>query len=203
MPANLGRRTTAMVSLQQLGSTILSWRFAAVGTVYLSLLHSGAHLICTARYSQSMARFSTKLRSGLVSLIYYHTLSIHPEDTDLGAGTILMNVDVEKVMLGSAILHEFWTLVISCSIALYILYTNLGVTFVVPTVTSIVMAVVCFQVGKNMKPRQSIFTAATQKRVTAISNATGCMKAIRMLGLTGTVHKDLTKLREEEVDKQK
>lgn len=144
-----------------------------------------------------MARFSTKLRSGLVSLIYYHTLNIHPEDADLGAGTILMNVDVEKALLGSTLLHEFWTLMASCSIALYILYTQLGVAFVFPTITSIVMAVICFQVGKKMKPRQSNWTAATQKRVTAISYATGYMKAIRMLGLTSTVHDDLIKLREQ------
>jgi ATP-binding cassette, subfamily C (CFTR/MRP), member 1 len=160
-----------------------------------------ASLTRIPRYSQSMARFSTKLRSGLVSLIYNHTLNIHPEDADLGAGTVVMNIDVEKVMIGSAFLHDFWTLMVSCGIALYILYTQLGVTFVVPTVTSIVMAVICFQIGKRMKPRQSDWTAATQKRVTAISYATGCMKAIRMLGLTSTVHDDLTQLRKQEVDK--
>jgi ATP-binding cassette subfamily C (CFTR/MRP) protein 1 len=149
-----------------------------------------------------MARFSTKLRSGLISLIYYHTLNIHPEDADLGAGTVLMNVDVEKAILGSTFLHEFWTMMVSCSIALYILYTHLGVAFILPTVTSIVMTVICFQIGNKMKPRQSDWAAATQKRVTAISYATGCMKAIRMLGLTSTVYDDLTRLREQEVDKQ-
>lgn len=150
-----------------------------------------------------MARFSTKLRSGLISLIYYRTLNIHPEDADLGAGTVLMNVDVEKAILGSTFLHEFWTSMISCSIALYVLYTHLGVAFVVPTVSSIVMAVICYQVGKAMKPRQLQWAAATQNRVTAISYATGCMKAVRILGLTGTVHDDLTRLRSEEVNKQK
>jgi ATP-binding cassette, subfamily C (CFTR/MRP), member 1 len=159
--------------------------------------------VCNSWYAQSMARCSTKLRSGLVSLVYHHTLQIHPKDADVGAGTVLMNVDVEKVLEGSTFFHEFWAGFISCGIALYMLYTHLGISFVVPTVTSIAMAVACFQIGKLMKPRQSRWTAATQKRVTAISYATGSMKAIRMLGLTGTVHNDLARLREEEVDTQR
>jgi ATP-binding cassette subfamily C (CFTR/MRP) protein 1 len=158
--------------------------------------------ICNSWYKQETAKFSTKLRSCLVSCIFTHTLCIHPKNADVGSGTVLMNVDVEKVLLGLPLFHEFWTLLITCGASLYILYAQLGITFIAPTIVSFVMVGICYQMGKWMKPRQVDWVNATEKRVTAISSATSNLKEIRMLGLSCVVHEDLTRLREEEVEKQ-
>ena len=40
--------------------------------------------------AQSVARFATKLRSCLISLIYEKTLHIASKDVDLGSATVLM-----------------------------------------------------------------------------------------------------------------
>lgn len=50
-----------------------------------------------------------------------------------------------------------------------------------------------------MKLRQRIYAAATERRVTAISYIAGNIKGVRMLGLSETVLKLLTKLREVEI----
>lgn len=155
--------------------------------------------IFSSWYTQSVARFSTKLRGCLISSIYYKTLQIASKDVNLGSATVLMNVDVEKVLDAVRYLHEFWAMIISASIASYILYTHLGASFVAPFITILVATAVSSYIGKLMKPRLTDWVVATEKRVTTIAYATGCIKGIRMLGLTETVLSMLTKLRELEV----
>lgn len=169
------------------------------GLIAAFALNYSLMAICDGWYYQGLAIFSTKLRSCLVSLIYHHTLYIQAKDADVGAGTVLMNVDVELVMLGSTLLHEFWTLLVTCCIALYILYTQLGIAFLAPTFMSVVMVVGCYHLGKSMKPRQLKWTQLVEKRVVSISLAVSNMKSIRMLGLTKAVHQYLTQLREDDV----
>jgi ATP-binding cassette subfamily C (CFTR/MRP) protein 1 len=172
------------------------------GLIAAFFLNYATMAVCNSWYQQSLSKFATKLRAGLVSLIYRHTIQIDPKDADVGAGTVLMNVDVEKVMQGSLLVHEFWTLLPNSGTALYILWGHIGVAFIPPIVASIIMAVVSYHIGTKMRPRQSQWTGATQKRVTAISYITGHMKAIKMLGLSRTVEDDISRLREEEVLKQ-
>ena len=113
-----------------------------------------------------------------------------------------MNVDVEKVMLGSALFHEFWVLLLTFSIALYILYSQLGIASIAPTIMSIIMVLVCSWIGEQMEARQKAWGEATERRVTATSYAASNMKAVRTLGLSNVVHRNLTSLREEEIGKQ-
>ena len=46
--------------------------------------------ISSSWYAQSVARFATKLRSCLLSLIYEKTLHIAPKDVNLESATVLM-----------------------------------------------------------------------------------------------------------------
>ncbi|KAF2713348.1 P-loop containing nucleoside triphosphate hydrolase protein [Pleomassaria siparia CBS 279.74] len=151
--------------------------------------------------AQNVARFSTKLRSCLISLIYEKTLHVTSKDVNLGAATVLMqvNVDVEKVLNGTRYMNELWAAVISTAVALYILYRHLGVSFVAPFLTTLVVTCICMQIGSRMRTRQMDWAVTTQARVTSISYVVGCIKGVRMLGLSETVHGMLTTLRELEV----
>jgi ABC-type multidrug transport system fused ATPase/permease subunit len=114
-----------------------------------------------------------------------------------------MNVDVENVLSAASALHEFWAQAISCSIALYILYTHLGAPFVAPLITILIATAISSWVGKRMKLRFSNWSAATEARVTSIAYAAGSIKGIRMLGLTDIVLRALTGLRQIEVEKHR
>lgn len=153
--------------------------------------------------AQNVARFSTKLRSCLISLIYEKTLHITSKDVNLGSATVLMNVDVEKVLSGTRHMHEIWSAVINTSVALYILYSHLGTAFIAPFLTTLIASGLCMWIGKYMRPRQMDWVAATETRVTSVSYVVGCIKGIRMLGLSGTVLRMLTTLRELEVEAHK
>ncbi|KAF2004654.1 P-loop containing nucleoside triphosphate hydrolase protein [Amniculicola lignicola CBS 123094] len=149
--------------------------------------------------NQGMARFVTKFRGCLITSIYEQTLQVTSKDVNLGSATVLMNVDVEKVMIGFQRIHEIWATVVSVSIALFILYSHLGGAFLAPLIATLVATGLCMWIGKLFKPRQLQWVAATQKRVTSITYVVGCMKGVRMLGLSETVLQMLTKLREAEV----
>lgn len=74
-----------------------------------------------------------------------------------------------------------------------------GAAFVAPFLTVLITTGICTWIGKKLRGRQLLWAAATQRRVTAVSYVVGCMKGVRMLGLSDTVFRMLTKLRELEV----
>ncbi|KAF2401978.1 P-loop containing nucleoside triphosphate hydrolase protein [Trichodelitschia bisporula] len=169
------------------------------GLIGAFALNYGCMAVFNGWYRQSLSRFSTKLRSVLVALIYQRTIRIHSKDADLGSATVLMNADIEKVMQGTTLLHEFWILLINTAIALYILYTQLGIPFVAPLMVSVSSIVACSYIGKQIKPRQAAWAAAMEKRVVAISYAVEDIKGIRLLGLSATVREALNQMRALEI----
>lgn len=150
--------------------------------------------------TQSMARFMTKLRGCLISALYQQTLHTSSKDVDLGSATVLMNVDVDKVLLATKQINEVWAAFIVSGVAMYIMYTHIGAAFVAPFLTILIATGVTTLIGVAMKFRMSLYAAATERRITAIAYIVGNMKGVRMLGLTETVFEMLTKLRHAEVD---
>lgn len=149
--------------------------------------------------AQSMARFLTKLRGCLIAALYETTLDTSSKDVDLGTATVLMNVDVEKLLQGCKQINEIWAAFIVTGVALYIMYTHLGVAFVAPFLTIIVSTAVSTWMGAAMRTRQGLYAATTERRITAIAYVVANMKGVRMLGLSDTVHQVLTQLRQAEV----
>ena len=154
-------------------------------------------------HAQNVSKFVTKVRTGMVSLIYEKTLQIAAQDVSAGSATVLMNVDVENVVEAAKTIHEFWAQAISASIALYILFTQLGISFIASVLTVLLATAISTYLGKKMKIRQRDVVAATEKRVNAVTYATTNTKPIRMLGLADSVWALLRGLREDEVGKQK
>jgi ATP-binding cassette subfamily C (CFTR/MRP) protein 1 len=109
-------------------------------------------------------------------------------------------VDVEKLVKFVQYMHDFWATLISVSVALYILYSYLGIAFIAPFLTTFITTGICTWIGKHMGPRIGVWAAATEQRVTAIVYATSNTKGVRMLGLSNSVLKTLTCLREQEVE---
>ncbi|KAF2837197.1 P-loop containing nucleoside triphosphate hydrolase protein [Patellaria atrata CBS 101060] len=173
------------------------------GLVAAFALNYTLYAITSTWHSQAVARFSTKLRACIISTIYDKTLQTHPSAIHMSSATVLMNVDVEKVVDATRYMHDFWAVFISSCLGFYILYTRLGVAFIAALVTILTVSAVCLYVSKIIKPRQEAWMAATEKRVTTISHCTAATKGIRMLGLVETVRDTLTNLREDEVEKSR
>jgi ATP-binding cassette subfamily C (CFTR/MRP) protein 1 len=89
------------------------------------------------------------------------------------------------------------------SIARTCILKNLGVAFIAPFLTVLITTGLCTWIGKYMRSRQMDWVAATETRVTSVSYVVGCIKGVRMLGLSDSVLRMLTNLRELEVEAHK
>ncbi|KAL1795382.1 hypothetical protein ACET3X_007198 [Alternaria dauci] len=155
--------------------------------------------IFSSWYSHSIVRFTVKLRSLLISAIYDKALRANSRDADVGSATVLMNVDLEKVLEGMKFVHEIWAVPIGIVVCLYMLFRNLGWAFVVPLVIVILAAGMTWDIGDNMTARNLDWVTRTEQRITTMSKIASSLKEVRILGLTEKLHNTMTTLRVDEL----
>ncbi|OOF98777.1 hypothetical protein ASPCADRAFT_394152 [Aspergillus carbonarius ITEM 5010] len=93
--------------------------------------------ISTAVYWRQTNRFNTKIRSGLISMIYAQTSRLKASDINDSAAITLMGTDVERVVQSQKTIHETWASVLEVGIAIWLLERQLLVACVVPAVIAI------------------------------------------------------------------
>lgn len=155
--------------------------------------------VFNAWYSHSTTRFTVKLRSVMISALYDKALRANGQSADLGTATVLMNVDLEKVLEGLKWLHEFWAVPVGIAVCLYILHTNLGVAFLVPLVVLGLATAMSWDIGDVMRSRNLEWMTKTEKRITTMSKIASSVKEIRMLGFTEVLHNIMITLRVDEL----
>lgn len=170
--------------------------FTMLGAFALNFLCSA---VFNAWYSHSTTRFTVKLRSVMISALYDKALRANGQGTDIGTATVLMNVDLEKVLEGMKWLHEFWAVPVGIAIALYILHTNIGVAFMVPLIVLVLATAMSWDIGDVMRSRNLEWVTKTEKRVTMISKIASSVKEMRMLGFTEVLHNVMITLRIDEL----
>ena len=72
-------------------------------------------------------------------------------------------MDVEKLVKFVQYMHEFWAMLISTSVALYILYSYLGITSIAPFLTTLIAAGTCTWIRKYLGPYMVVWAAATEQ----------------------------------------
>jgi ATP-binding cassette subfamily C (CFTR/MRP) protein 1 len=72
-----------------------------------------------------------------VTAIYRKTTEISLTALDNSAAVTLMSTDVERIINGLRLMHEFWANLIQVAIATYLLQRELGVACVAPIAVSI------------------------------------------------------------------
>lgn len=116
---------------------------------------------------------------------------------------MLMNVDVEKVVKGLRYMHEFWCTMISIGISLYLLDSQLGLSFLAPLLLLVIFITVVLVNGGSVAPHQKKWLGSTQERVTFITGIIASMKNVKLLGLVPVVQQMGIGLRVEEVEAQR
>jgi ATP-binding cassette subfamily C (CFTR/MRP) protein 1 len=144
-----------------------------------------------------MGRCNSQIRTGLASLIYEK--SLERRHTEVGQITTLTDIDVNKVILASATVHMLWSTTVSVGIGAYILYSQLGLVFLIPLGIIALISVVALLTGKTIAARAILSNEASQRRLTALAAIPTSMISIRMLGMTKAVHERQWILRQEEV----
>jgi ATP-binding cassette subfamily C (CFTR/MRP) protein 1 len=114
---------------------ISAWRYVlykAISTIWNSILT----LVQASRsvYTYQETRFRTRLRGGLIALIYDRALQIRDVDAkDITAVTV-MSTDAERIFRSLLMLHEVWASVMDIGIAIWLLERQIGLASIAPIV---------------------------------------------------------------------
>lgn len=141
----------------------------------------------------------TMARSILVTETFIKATQARIGTADDNAALTLMSTDMERIMMGFRLLHDFWASIIQAALAAWMLYIRLGVVFVVP----MGIVVVCFgglaALMKFTGDSQRAWMAGVQKRVGLTATVIASMKNLKISGLSGAVRDFVQRLRVEEL----
>lgn len=138
-------------------------------------------------------------RSVLITEIYLRTTQARIDVSDENAAVTLMSTDMERIDLGFRSLHEVWASAIQAAIASWLLYNQLGIVFVAPIGIVLASFIVLVIFMKFAGDSQRAWMTRVQKRVGLTATVIGCMKNLKLSGLSGAVEKFIQKLRVEEL----
>ncbi|PWY82697.1 ATP-binding cassette transporter [Aspergillus eucalypticola CBS 122712] len=155
--------------------------------------------ISTAVYWRQTNRFNTKVRSGLISMVFNQTSRLKASDINDSAAITLMGTDVERIVQSQKTIHETWASVLEVGIAIWLLERQLLIACVVPGVIAIVSVLAIGPISNRSGQAQKLWVECVQTRVTETSSMLRDIKSIKMLGLTQVMFQTLSNLRKIEL----
>lgn len=93
----------------------------ATALLYVSLA------VANAWYKHATYQLLTMYRGALVSLVFQKTMDLDPSTVRESAPVTLMSTDVEGIALGGTSIHDIWASFLELPVALYLLYTHVGI----------------------------------------------------------------------------
>jgi ATP-binding cassette, subfamily C (CFTR/MRP), member 1 len=162
-------------------------------------------------------RLMTMMRGGLVSLIYEKMMQMRIVDINESAAMALMGTDVQRIAeLFYWLAIEAGPAVIQLGVAMYLLYLQLGLVFVIPVGVSLsesprpshvsipadgflVATALSFLVANHSANRQRSWLEAIQSRINFTSEIFGSMKSVKMLGLSERMRQHIQQMRDDEM----
>ncbi|KAJ3185200.1 hypothetical protein HDU85_001248 [Gaertneriomyces sp. JEL0708] len=137
----------------------------------------------TSQYFYYVYRGATVLRGTYVEMIYRKILRMDVAAAkELGGAnaTNLMSVDIERIVLAIDPMHQLWSSCITIGIGLYILYIQLGASFVAALVVSGLCMIVTPLLSRNIDTLQNAWSSSTDKRVRLIGGIIAQIKGIKL-----------------------
>ncbi|TBU48077.1 P-loop containing nucleoside triphosphate hydrolase protein [Dichomitus squalens] len=146
------------------------WGWALAGAfaiVFLGL--AGA----TGQYFYYVYRGGAYIRAALVEAIYRKTLVLSADslaDAAGGDASNLMSVDIERITLAIDPLHQLWSSLVVIAIGLYILWTQIGTSFVAAVIVTAICMIATPLLSRHIDDLQDAWSGVTDKRVRLISS---------------------------------
>lgn len=173
------------------------WGLAgAYGLTYLIQAFSSGQFYWMADKGQ------IRLRGALVDMIYRKSLRMHLNTaSQIGDGAVanLMAVDLERFCRAIVPFHLLWAGLLQVGIAAFLLYRELGWTFV----SSLISIAVCLAfppiASRGIGTKQSNWSRATDSRVNLTSTAVSNAKGVKFMAYEPFVQKKLIESRREEL----
>ncbi|KAF7713539.1 Uncharacterized protein PECH_000557 [Penicillium ucsense] len=167
--------------------------------VAYALVYAGI-AVALGAYVHKTNRLEVMIRGSLVSLIYDKTLHLTPTVAADGSAVTLMSTDVERIVMGTRHIHEFYANFIEIPIALWLLARLLGLASIAAAGIIGLSLAVAVPLAMASGEAQGEWLEVVEERIAVTSNVLGAMKTIKMTGLTEVVCNNIRELRTNEIE---
>ncbi|KAI0160936.1 ABC transporter [Hypoxylon sp. FL1284] len=144
-------------------------------------------------------RFTTRVRGGLIALVYDRALDKRAADDDEITAMTLMSTDVERISNGISRFHKTWSSLVDIIIACWLLGLQMSVACLAPIILVLAFIAVTYKVSKGARTAQARWVERVQERLKVTSSFLNNMKAVKMLGLSPVMSSVVQKLRIDEI----
>ncbi|KIE00725.1 ABC transporter, partial [Metarhizium majus ARSEF 297] len=162
-----------------------------------ALVHIGKAL-SLAWYEHMTYRVLTMFRGSLITIIFGKTLRLSASAVHDAEAITLMSADVDRIGLCMPVLHDSYASLVELALSLWFLYRLLGIALQNANIPQVCLSIgipIASAAGNAQVP----WLEAIEKRLAVTSKMLGTMKAIRMAGLTRTIHAIVSNLRIKEI----
>ncbi|KAM7193136.1 canalicular multispecific organic anion transporter 1 [Rhypophila sp. PSN 637] len=170
------------------------------GLIGATLLIYTGIAVSSAFYWYYQERAMYMARGVLGTAIYRKTTDAALSAADDKAALTLMSADVERIIRGCLSVHEFWANTIQVALASWLLSRQLGAAFAAPLIVVGLCMGVTTVLAKYAMPKQKIWMAKLQKRVSLTANVIGQMKHIKISGLSDPIDESVHQMRMDELE---
>ncbi|RAH67283.1 putative ATP-binding cassette transporter [Aspergillus aculeatinus CBS 121060] len=148
-------------------------------------------------------RFVTSARGSLISIIYAKTLDLDITALDESVAVTLMSSDVQSICNGLQLIHDLWAVPLELAIVVYLLAQEIKMAAIVPAGLAIFCTAAILSMAKYMSNAQKVWMKSIQTRVDVTATMLGSMKAVKMLGFTDWLSRNIQQLRVHELHEAK
>ncbi|KAI1406922.1 P-loop containing nucleoside triphosphate hydrolase protein [Hypoxylon sp. FL1857] len=165
----------------------------AFALVYLGIA------VSRAVYWRQTYRTLARIRVGLTSKIYRHTISLPARDVEDSAALTLMGTDVERIIESLRFVHEVWAAIPEVAIGVWLLARQVSYASIVPLFICVVSLVATSIVAKHFGPAQKNWVECVERRVSATASILSNIKHVKMLSLMAESRGTIERLRSIEI----
>ncbi|KAK1456469.1 ABC transporter [Colletotrichum melonis] len=157
----------------------------------------------TSVYQYHNFCFATRLRGGLIALLYRQAINTREVDMGEITAVTLMGTDVERIFGAMSMFHSVWASLLDIAIASWLLGRQLSLACLAPILLVLVYIAATSKVSVATKTAQMRWIERIQERLRITAVILGDTKAVKMLGLGKVMTNILRRLRVEEVETSK
>ncbi|OLN87448.1 Canalicular multispecific organic anion transporter 2-like protein 2 [Colletotrichum chlorophyti] len=151
-------------------------------------------------YQYHNLRFTSRLRGGLIALIYEQAVNIREVDVGDITAVALMGTDVERIFGAMSRFHTVWGTLLDIAVASWLLGLQLSIACLAPIVLVLVFIASISRISIATQAAQLRWIEKIQERLRMTSTMLGEMKAVKMLGLTQVMSNTIQGFRNDEIN---
>ncbi|KDN69811.1 putative ABC transporter [Colletotrichum sublineola] len=159
--------------------------------------------ISNSVYQYYNLRFTTRLRGGLIALVYQYAVQTRDVDTGDITAVALMGTDVERIFGAMSMFHMIWGSLVDIAVASWLLGLQLSLACLAPIVLVLIFITAMSKVSVASRTAQMRWIEKIQERLRVTTAMLGEMKAVKMLGLTDVMSTTIQRLRTDEINTSK